>query len=193
MIRSPRALSSLLVAVALAAPIAVHGAAQTKRPGRPVAAKPIAADNSIIALPLTPTVPATRRLCANRTPSGLGYTVLRAATGAKPPANATALVNYIGYLDATGTVFDQGMRTPLPIGEVIPGFSQGMQLIGKGGIIRLCIPAALGYGAQSTGPIPANADLVFQVELMDFKTQAEISDLRKTEAETPAPPSSTHP
>jgi len=92
------------------------------------------------------------------------------------------LVNYIGYLAATGAVFDQGMQTPMPIGQVIPGFSQGLQLLAKGGIARLCIPATMGYGTQASGPIPANSDLVFQVELLDFKTAAEMADMTKARA-----------
>ena len=51
---------------------------------------------------------------------------------------------------------------------MIPGFGEGLQAMGKGGVMRLCVPAALGYGAKATGPIPANADLVFQVELVDI-------------------------
>jgi FKBP-type peptidyl-prolyl cis-trans isomerase FkpA len=128
---------------------------------------------------LTPIVPAAQRVCAMRTPTGLGYTILRAATGPKPPADATVLVNYIGYLNATGAVFDQAMQTPMPVGAVIPGFSQGLRMLSRGGVIRLCIPATLGYGAQASGPIPANSDLVFQVELLDFKTAAEIAEMRK--------------
>lgn len=166
---------SLLAAPLLAAgPAARHAAAS--------APKPVGADNSIIPLPLTPIVPAAQRSCAARTPSGLGYTMLRAGAGAKPAADATVLVNYIGYLAATGAVFDQNMQTPMPVGEVIPGFSQGLQLLSKGGVIRLCIPAVLGYGAQASGPIPANSDLVFQVELLDFKTAAEMADMAKARA-----------
>ncbi|WP_230480859.1 FKBP-type peptidyl-prolyl cis-trans isomerase [Sphingomonas sp. Leaf21] len=140
-------------------------------------------------MPLNPIVPAAQRVCTLRTPAGLGYTVLRPGTGALPAADATVLVNYIGYLSATGAVFDQAMQTPMPVGEVIPGFSQGLQLIGRGGILRLCIPAALGYGAQESGPIPANSDLVFQVEMLDFKSAAEIAEMRKAAAaERPTPP-----
>jgi FKBP-type peptidyl-prolyl cis-trans isomerase FkpA len=146
------------------------------------APKPAATSNAVIALPLAPVVPASQRLCTAKMPNGLGYTMLRPASGAKPAADATVLVNYIGYLAATGAVFDQGMRVPLPIGGVIPGFSQGLQMAAKTGIVRLCIPAALGYGAQASGPIPANSDLVFQVELLDFRTAAEIAEMRKTQA-----------
>ena len=49
----------------------------------------------------------------------------------------------------------------------------------KGSTYKLCIPAALGYGAQSTGPIPANADLVFSVDLIDFKSMAEIQAMQQ--------------
>lgn len=173
--------SASLMALTLLATQLQAGGATT--PHAPAAApKPVAADNAVIPLPLEPVVPAAQRVCAARTPSGLGYTMLRASAGAKPAADATVLVNYIGYLSATGAVFDQGMQAPMPVGEVIPGFSQGLQLLSKGGIVRLCIPAAMAYGAQASGPIPANSDLVFQVELLDFKTAAEMADMAKARA-----------
>jgi FKBP-type peptidyl-prolyl cis-trans isomerase FkpA len=152
--------------------------AQTRRKAAPP--RPVAADTRIIPLPLNPIVPAGQRLCAARTASGLGYTMLRPGAGAKPGAGDLTLVNYVGYLAATGAVFDQGMRSALSVGGVIPGFGEGLQLLAKGGVVRLCIPAALGYGAQGTGPIPANAALVFQVELIDYRPAAAAS-----EAETP--------
>ena len=152
--------------------------------------KPVAADATIIPLPLTPIVSAGQRSCASRTPSGLGYTILRPSTDPKPAADATALVNYIGYLQATGAVFDQAMQSVMPVGQVIPGFSEGLRMVGRGGVLRLCVPAALGYGAQASGPIPANADLIFQVELLDFKTAAEIAEMRKAAASDSAAPGS---
>lgn len=173
--------SARLIALVLLAPPLFAGAATARHAPAP-APRAVAANNGIIALPLTPTVPAGQRLCTARTPSGLGYTMLRAGAGAKPAGDSTVLVNYIGYLAATGAVFDQNVQTPMPVGEVIPGFSQGLQLLSKGGVMRLCIPAAMGYGAQASGPIPANSDLVFQVELLDFKTAAEMADLAKARA-----------
>jgi FKBP-type peptidyl-prolyl cis-trans isomerase FkpA len=164
----------------LASPLLAGGKAVHRTAA--AASKPVAADNAIIPLPLTPIVPATQRLCTSRTATGLGYTMLRPGAGPKPAADATVLVNYIGYLAATGAVFDQGMQTPMPVGEVIPGFSQGLQLLSRGGIVRLCIPASMGYGTQASGPIPANSDLVFQVELLDFKTAAEMADMAKKRA-----------
>lgn len=183
----------LVMALPILAVPPAAGAAQVKKAARPTAPKAVAVDNSIIALPLMPVVPAAQRPCAARTPSGLGYTVLRPATGAKPAADATVLVNYIGYLSATGAVFDQGMQTAMPVGDVIPGFSEGLQLIGRGGVARLCIPAAMGYGAQASGPIPANSDLVFQVELLDFKTAAEMNEMRRAQTGAPSSPPSPQP
>lgn len=141
----------------------------------------------IIALPLNPVVPAAQRQCTAKTASGLGYTMLRPATGPTPAAADYVLVNYIGYLAATGAVFDQNMRAPFPADGVIPGFSEGLQMLPRTGIARFCIPAALGYGAQGGGPIPANADLVFQVELIDFKTAAEVDTMRKAAGGASAP------
>jgi len=183
---SPARRLLLAIALPMLAASPEGAAAQRRAVPRRVAPRPATVDNGIIALPLNPIVPAAQRSCAARTPAGLGYTMLRPASGAKPTADATVLVNYIGYLAATGAVFDQNMRTPMPVGGVIPGFGQGLQLVGRTGVVRLCIPAALGYGAQGTGPIPANADLVFQVEVIDFKTAAELEALRKAEPAAPA-------
>jgi len=174
--------AALTLSAVMASPVIAE--AQT----RPPAAAPTPVGAGIISLPLNPIVPAAQRTCTAKTPSGLGYSVLRPGTGAKPTADDTVLVNYIGYLAATGAAFDQSMQTPMPVGAVIPGFSQGLQLVGRGGVIRLCIPAALGYGAREAGQIPANSDLVFQVEMLDFKTAAEIAEMRKAaEAAAPTP------
>jgi FKBP-type peptidyl-prolyl cis-trans isomerase FkpA len=189
MISSSHTLHRLAIAMALPlliAPLAASGALRRKAEVPGAAHKLLAANNSVIPLPLTPIVPATQRLCASRTASGLGYTVLRPASGPKPAADDTVLINYVGYLAATGAVFDQAMQAPLPVARVIQGFSQGLQMTARTGIVRLCIPAVLGYGAEASGPIPANSDLVFQIELLDFKTAAEIEGMRKTQAAEPA-------
>jgi FKBP-type peptidyl-prolyl cis-trans isomerase FkpA len=179
--RALRLFVSVMALPLLAIPLAASGATGRAAKAHAPVHKPVAANNAIIALPLTPIVPAAQRLCAARTPSGLGYTMLRPAAGPKPAATDTVLINYIGYLAATGAVFDQGMQSPLPVGQVIAGFAEGLQMIGKTGVVRLCIPAAMGYGAQASGPIPANSDLVFQIELLDFKTAAELEEMRKAQ------------
>lgn len=146
------------------------------------------ADSGIIALPLQPTVSADKRSCTARTASGLGHSAMRAGEGRKAAADDVVLVNYIGYLSASGIVFDQGMGQVFPVAEVIPGFTEGLQLLAKGGIARLCIPSTLGYGAQGAGTIPANADLVFQVELVDLRSRAEVEAMRAEAARQQAAP-----
>lgn len=148
----------------------------------------LAQETAIIPLPLNPVLPADKRVCSLKTASGLGYTQLRGGATAHPTDADVVLINYIGYLAATGAVFDQAMQTPMPVSDVIPGFTEGLKLLGKGGVFRLCLPSALAYGAQGTGPIPANSDLVFQVELLDFKSRAEIEAAQKAQEQAqPAP------
>ena len=145
-------------------------------------AKPVAPSTAIIPVPLNPIVPATQRLCSAVTASGLGTLALKPAEGAKPAKADYVLVGYVGYLAASGEVFDQNKQTAFPVEGVIPGFSEGLQMMTKGSVWRFCVPSALGYGAQASGPIPANSDLVFQVELVDFKTPAEMAAMRAAQA-----------
>lgn len=146
---------------------------------------PSPASPEIIALPAYPAFGSSQRQCAAKTSSGLGVSVLRPASGPHPGATDVALINYIGYLAANGQTFDQAMQTPMPVDRVVPGFGEGLQLMSSGAIYRFCIPAALAYGAQGSGPIPANSDLVFQVELLDFKSLAEIEAMRAQRGASP--------
>jgi FKBP-type peptidyl-prolyl cis-trans isomerase FkpA len=73
-----------------------------------------------------------------------------------------------------GTVFDQNEQMPMAVGSVVPGFADGLVQMQRGGSYRLEIPSELAYGAEGGGPIPPNSDLVFEVTLLDFKTQAEL-------------------
>ena len=108
------------------------------------------------------------------TPSGLQYRVLRTGAGAAPKATSNVKVNYHGWLD-NGTVFDssykRGEAIEFPLNGVIKGWTEGMQLVGQGGMIELLIPSNLGYGARGTpgGPIPPNAQLHFLVELLEVR------------------------
>lgn len=186
-----RALPPLACLIALPLVMAPLPAAATtahRANGPRTASLPVKATADIIALPLNPVLPMGQRLCSGKTGSGLGYTMLRPATGTMPAEADFVLVNYIGYLAATGAVFDQGMHATFPVSGVIPGFSKGLQMMARTGIARFCIPAAMGYGAQGSGPIPANSDLVFQVELLDYKTAAEVEAMRKASAAEPAAP-----
>ena len=132
----------------------------------PIMAKPAKGKDSAIGLPLQQIIPPHQRLCTQTTASGLGYKVLRAGTGAAPVDSDTPVINYIGYLAANGVVFDQNVNVDMPVGGVIAGFAEGLKLTPQGGITRICIPAKLGYGERATGPIPANSDLIFQIEMI---------------------------
>lgn len=109
-----------------------------------------------------------------QTPSGLKYRILRKTDGKKPTAASTVKCNYKGWLD-NQTIFDSSYRRgeslSFPLDGVIKGWTEGLQLIGEGGMIELDIPANLGYGARGTpgGPIPPNARLHFIVELISIR------------------------
>jgi FKBP-type peptidyl-prolyl cis-trans isomerase len=109
-----------------------------------------------------------------KTTSGLKYRILRKSEKAKPVATNSVEVDYKGWLD-DGTIFDSSYRRPesisFPLNRVIKGWTEGMQLVGEGGMIELEIPSDLGYGDQGTpgGPIPPKATLHFIVELIKIK------------------------
>ena len=116
---------------------------------------------------------ATGKLPANvkELPSGLKIAILKEGTGAMPKKGEIVLVNYYGALK-TGVKFDESFTRGEPInfpiggGQVIPAWDQGLMELKEGTIAILFVPAALGYGERATGPIPANSDLVFYVELL---------------------------
>ncbi|AEG50105.1 peptidylprolyl isomerase FKBP-type [Sphingobium chlorophenolicum L-1] len=112
------------------------------------------------------------------TESGLQYKVLEEGAGPSPTPTDVALVGYKGAL-LDGTVFDENPQTAMPVDGVVPGFSEGLQKMKKGGKYRLWIPPQLGYGEQAAGPIPANSVLVFDVQLHDFKSKADIMRMQQ--------------
>ena len=114
------------------------------------------------------------------TASGLKYQVLApgAATGPKPTDADVALVNYEGRL-IDGKTFDKSQQpTPMPVSAVVPGFSEALKLMGKGAKYRFWLPPSLGYGPNGAGPIPPNATLVFDVELVDFLPAAVVQQMQ---------------
>ncbi len=127
-------------------------------------------------------LPADQRSCSQKTASGLGYDILKPGEGASPTDDYVVLIGYAGYLEADGKSFDQNDQTAFPVKAVVPGFSEGLKLMKKGSKYRLCIPSALGYGARDSGPIPANSNLVFLVDLIEMKTMAEIQKLQGGQA-----------
>jgi FKBP-type peptidyl-prolyl cis-trans isomerase len=109
------------------------------------------------------------------TESGLQYEVVRAVSPkeARPSAADEVTVNYEGTLP-DGTVFDSSYQrnepTTFPLNAVIPGWTEGLQLMRPGEEFRFVIPSELAYGAQGAGgDIGPNQALVFKVELLSFK------------------------
>jgi FKBP-type peptidyl-prolyl cis-trans isomerase FkpA len=105
------------------------------------------------------------------TGSGLQYEVITEGNGEKPGAHDTVRVNYEGTL-TDGKVFDsswdRGESAELPIDAVIPGWSEGVQLMTVGSTYRFFIPSSLAYGSRGAGQIPPYSTLIFKVELLEI-------------------------
>lgn len=154
-------------------------------------------------------------------PRGVDVDVVTQGTGASPAKDDVIFVRYTGKL-ADGTVFDQSQDvqlpiagllpqgTPLPLSRMIPGFAEGAVKMKKGGKYKLFIPSDKGYGPegqtdqQGNKVIPADSDLNFDVELIDFMTEAEfqrriqtlqqaMQQMQGAGAGQPAPPPGTAP
>ncbi len=110
---------------------------------------------------------------AMQTPSGLMLVIHEPGGAEKPAKGANVQVHYTGYL-LNGEKFDsskdrnQPFSFPVGTGRVIQGWDEGIPMLGKGGKATLIIPYFLGYGERGTGPIPAFATLIFEVEMLDF-------------------------
>ena len=109
------------------------------------------------------------------TESGLQYQVITEGTGSKPAATDTVKVHYVGTL-LDGTKFDssvdRGQPAQFALNAVIPGWTEGLQLMTVGSKYTLWIPSELGYGDRGTpGPIGPNATLKFEVELLEIVKQ----------------------
>ncbi len=120
-----------------------------------------------------PTVPAGTG-SVQSTSTGLQYQDIAVGDGAQPQPGQTVVVNYTGWLD-NGTKFDSSLDRNQPFSftlgqsQVIKGWDEGVATMKVGGKRRLIIPAALGYGAQANGKIPANSRLTFDIELLQVK------------------------
>ncbi len=113
-----------------------------------------------------------------KTESGLKFRILRKSDGRKPKASDTVTVHYRGWLiDDAGketkefdSSYKRGKPISFPLSGVIKGWTEGMQLVGEGGMIHLEIPSTLGYGSRGAGnAIPPDATLHFLVELIEIK------------------------
>jgi FKBP-type peptidyl-prolyl cis-trans isomerases 1 len=166
------------IAVALAVVIAMGLLFFGPKVFAPFSAQP--AQTDVTALPIaTSTMDTTGTVSAAplpaELPTELTATDTVVGTGAEATTGSTVTVNYVGMLP-DGTVFDasanhgQAFSFPLGAGQVIKGWDQGVVGMKVGGKRRLIIPPAMAYGNQAVGGvIPANATLIFDIELVDVK------------------------
>lgn len=123
-------------------------------------------------------------LAANKTkegvvtlPSGLQYKILKEGTGPKPAASDTVMCNYRGtLLDSTefDSSYKRGQPAAIPVGGVIKGWTEALQLMPVGSKWQLIIPAELAYGNQGAGPdIGPNSTLIFEVELLSIQEKTK--------------------
>ena len=109
------------------------------------------------------------------TKSGLQYKIVKKGNGKKPKATDKVKVHYTGKL-IDGTTFDSSVERGEPIefylNQVIPGWSEGVQLMDEGSTYMLYIPYTLGYGEQVMGAIPPGSTLIFEVSLIEILKDA---------------------
>lgn len=112
------------------------------------------------------------------TESGLQYEVMSEGEGAKPVATDVVKVHYKGTI-LDGTEFDSSYSrnepTTFPLNRVIPGWTEGLQLMPVGSKYKFTIPSDLAYGDRDLGKIPANSTLIFEVELLEIQNDAEAA------------------
>jgi FKBP-type peptidyl-prolyl cis-trans isomerase len=149
------------------APAATPSAPETL-PTEPAAAPPETAVQPPAAAPKAmPSQPTGIQTTA----SGLKYEVIKMGTGRKPTLADRVTVHYRGEL-TNGQVFDssydRGQPATFPLGGVVKGWQEGVQLMPVGSTFRFEIPPDLGYGSRGAGPIPPNSTLIFQVELLSI-------------------------
>lgn len=103
------------------------------------------------------------------TATGLQYEVIEEGNGVSPSASDSVTVHYTGAL-IDGKVFDSSVERGAPatfgVNQVIPGWTEALQMMKEGAKWRLFIPSDLGYGPQGAGPIPPNSTLIFDVHLI---------------------------
>ncbi|MGL2993666.1 FKBP-type peptidyl-prolyl cis-trans isomerase [Flavobacterium sp. TSSA_36] len=108
-------------------------------------------------------------LSAQRTNSGLYYSITEEGTGEKPTTSSNVTVAYKGYF-TNGNVFDQSKAEGISFGlnQVIKGWTEGIPYFKTGGSGQLFVPAHLGYGSFNYGPIPGGSVLIFDVKLISI-------------------------
>lgn len=122
--------------------------------------------------PPPPVMPEYNEKDIVKTPSGLGYIVIKEGTGPQPKSGQNIKVHYSGWL-TSGKLFDSSIQRgspiqfPLGMGKVIRGWDEGLAMMKEGGKRLLIIPPDLAYGSADRGVIPPNSTLIFEVELVE--------------------------
>lgn len=104
--------------------------------------------------------------------SGMLYQVVNPGSGAIPLSTSKVYVKYTGRLVSSNAIFDQqnnAANTGFTVSQLIPAWQLGLELIAKGGTIRLIVPSSLAYGCNGYGAIPGNSVLFFEIELVDVQ------------------------
>jgi peptidylprolyl isomerase len=107
--------------------------------------------------------------------SGLVFLIEKKGEGIRPEEGSAVSLHYTGTLRKDGSTFDssrdrnQPLQFNYKVNKMIPGFEEGIALIGQGGVIKVVIPYFQAYGKAGRGPIPPYADLVFDIELLDVQ------------------------
>jgi FKBP-type peptidyl-prolyl cis-trans isomerase FkpA len=143
-----------------------------------------------------------RRAIAKLTAGKVKVETIKPGSGARPTLTDMVLINYKGMLP-DGKVFDQNQNVPMPLDGVIPGFTQALTEMQRGGSYKVFIPAELAYGEKGAGPIPPNTDLTFEIDLIDFRSRQEVeAEMQKMQQlqqqqqqlnPSPAPPTPARP
>ena len=104
------------------------------------------------------------------TASGLQYEIINDIDGDTAGEKSVVVVNYKGTF-TNGTIFDQSQGSPVEfgLGQVIKGWTEGLQLMSPGDTYKLYLHPDLAYGAGSVGQIPPNSVLIFEIELLQIK------------------------
>lgn len=113
---------------------------------------------------------ASKSITAVNDPSGLRYIISTTGDDARPCLESQVKVNYTGKLLTTGSVFDSSKNGPVtfPLNNLILGWQIGFVNFGKGTKATLYIPSGFAYGKNVAGSIPANSNLIFDIELISF-------------------------
>ena len=115
-----------------------------------------------------------KELTADSTGSGLFYIIDEEGTGSRPTLDSLVSVQYVGKFLETEEIFDSGTTEDYPLSGFIYGWQEGIALLKEGGSGTLYIPSGLGYGAIDYYTIPGNSILIYEVELIDVKSNEAV-------------------